>query len=1653
MTSREINDLLSCGLDGRNWQVNRAERRGDQTLEDDDVFQVDGDNIQNEEAPASPAHVEEFIILPLTANFVTENRCRTEWNPDDINAIMKKDNVAVYAAQETAILREKEEYARVHDCWSFFWSFSEEELSNKKKADVCKKIRKDIEQLRDDENDRRAQLTERLTQTEATKFPVPVQMRKGGIALILNKEFFPFAEICKAVPPSQFHLSIIAITAGENGCPILISNIYGDSHKSQKNNELWETTMTKAIEFASAKQMPHVILGDANTVMDGTLDRKARTPLDRLQMMATIETHQYIDTWRAAHPGTRQFSHRSHENELGARLDYIFTNNSWTTTFVGESTCRMTTGISDHDKVIFSTPLTKIETAKRTLKPKFRRTYGKKVLRPLYKSAVEYRQTILYGGATTYKVFAEEATRLMREHQMIEQEERTVYVDKKLELMKRARKNAQKLVSLLHRIAKDNAQIIARVRNVLTTQLNGNNVSDELKIAHRIWKLQNRFAHVMETQFELPADDNPQTWLTAARKYVYLIKLAILRHSKRKRTKQIRKRAERVIDTYATDQKLFWKKMRGSSTKENITTLVTTDASGRKRYVTADHEILREVRQFYADLYTSTGEIDKEKFIQTWRRKLPNLERDAVYEKAIAQPTIEEVHDAIKSLATSKATGDDGLPAELWKRLTKYDPNDEKDPANRMDDGEEMEHIATEQTNPILETFYKLVCNLWDGGEIPEDWLRGLLKVLHKGGDPSQITNYRPITLEQTAAKIFSTILNDRLSAFVEARKIPADTQVGFRPSRSTTHAAYLAYEAIRLANKEKKPLHLVSIDFYKAYDSVEFSLLDCVLSEEFYGIPQKLGTAVKQIYRGRSIRVDIPQGLSEPIPLLRGVPQGDPISPLLFTLAINPLLENLAQMQGAFLHGENVVASAFADDISLLASTARDIELIWSKAAEYAKAAGMKINAKKSTYAANAYADQDRADLKIGNDMLQRIAPDEPFRMLGFWLRMDGSWEGQVAQMKKTLMTEMTQLRNRQITHVQYIDVLKRRVFPMVSYGLSIARLTSAELKSFDAIVEKEVRTKLRMQDLHFGDWFELSQDELGMGLPRISTLALSCPVAAILHISNGPECLAKKVLMRDLEMHATSELTSRTDDDESFWNFAQLAADHAQIHFQTRLPKARQAHEEVPLLRNHQRQSVRVDRAPVMKWEDQHKQAMLPLCEYAEPVPSFFRVVYTDGSEKDGRASWAVTTSSTERHQANSAKARVDGEQKSYVAELQAILVALRSSDALGNHRPVQYDDDEFPLGLLIATDSESSTKICRNFNDKSISEQHKTGYRHVIREILAEGERLRRLGVQIYFVHVPAHTDDADSDKIESETRRNEFFNKVGDVNGQTLIAGNKQADQLANAGRQQAPLQRDWSLQVAQHVDEVYVWSNDVKKVRPLVPSQSDDEEEEQPPQQLRNEGRDHPLQPIQPERSKLVEEAIQRFIKRQMSLSIKKKRTNIKNQAARTHYLADLDKADVKRSNITAERRRTKSHNVALYFFQRRMHALKTMEKLHRKGQQPLPKNGGPKKVGSLYTEYYKKVYPSPKCHACTKAGVVDPPTEDTEHCAFCESVPGKTELFEATWANIRRKIGKKSDDDRKRANTEYLRPFLAATRSMRDVQRPPDNLGLDSLRE
>jgi hypothetical protein len=210
---------------------------------------------------------------------------------------------------------------------------------------------------------------------------------------------------------------------------------------------------------------------------------------------------------------------------------------------------------------------------------------------------------------------------------------------------------------------------------------------------------------------------------------------------------------------------------------------------------------------------------------------------------------------------------------------------------------------------------------LFSKGIYPEEWHKGIIIPLFKKGDPENPGNYRGITLLSCVSKLYTHILNARLTNWAENNNTFSESQAGFRKNYRTTDHIFTLYAIVQKHLVQKKKLYVAFVDFQKAFDTVKRGVLWNVMIKT--GVRGKLLEAIKAMYASVKCCIHSTSGYTDYFECFQGLKQGCLASPTLFLFLINELATYIIQ-NGT--HGIQLSQDAvelfllmFADDLSLL--------------------------------------------------------------------------------------------------------------------------------------------------------------------------------------------------------------------------------------------------------------------------------------------------------------------------------------------------------------------------------------------------------------------------------------------------------------------------------------------------------------------------------------------------------------------------------------------------------------------------------------------------------------------------------------------------------------------------------------------------------------
>ncbi|KAF5366092.1 hypothetical protein D9757_012703 [Collybiopsis confluens] len=389
--------------------------------------------------------------------------------------------------------------------------------------------------------------------------------------------------------------------------------------------------------------------------------------------------------------------------------------------------------------------------------------------------------------------------------------------------------------------------------------------------------------------------------------------------------------------------------------------------------------------------------------LETIEAKL-SIEQRGVVGKDISW---EEVSSALKLSKNGSSPGLNGLTYEFWKSQADVCMNDHRTEGKEAFD--------------VIKLLTATYCDIQNHGiDGTTRFAEGWMCPIYKKGDRNKVENYRPITLLNTDYKILTKVLAIRLAKVCP--DIIHRDQAGFMPGRQISEQTRLIRMIVEYAEYAEHNGLLVALDQEKAYDKVAHDYLWRTL--EKFNFHERFIQTVKGLYEKAETKVMINGHLSSSFRITRGVRQGDPMSCLLFDLAIEPLAAAIRKSALKGITGipgveEKIIANLFADDTTVFLAEDDDFEALQIILDHWCLASTAAFNIAKTQvlpiggeeYRLKIIADRKgEPTQKEIPEYIHIAAEDEAIRILGAWygnnLMEDTAWPNQLEKINAALST-----------------------------------------------------------------------------------------------------------------------------------------------------------------------------------------------------------------------------------------------------------------------------------------------------------------------------------------------------------------------------------------------------------------------------------------------------------------------------------------------------------------------------------------------------------------------------------------------------------------------------------------------------------------------
>nr|BAX24491.1 reverse transcriptase [Beryx splendens] len=393
-------------------------------------------------------------------------------------------------------------------------------------------------------------------------------------------------------------------------------------------------------------------------------------------------------------------------------------------------------------------------------------------------------------------------------------------------------------------------------------------------------------------------------------------------------------------------------------------------------------------------------------------------------------------------------------------------------------------------------------------GYIPRALKKNRTTLLPKTQDKRKLSDtsqWRPITIGSTIQRLLSGVINDRLKEACEIHP----RQRGFISSPGCAENLMLLRELIALSKRELKPLAVIFIDFAKAFDTVSHKHIKAVLQQR--GVDKMIIDLISNSYEGRTTILKAKGSYSREIRLKMGVKQGDPLSPLLFNLAIDPLLCKLDKVgEGAIVDGIEITSLAFADDIVLLSNSWSGMRKNLKILEVFCELTGLTLNVMKChgffiDSMNRCLAINECPPWRLQQNDLHMIGSKEKEKYLGMeispWL---GIIEPNIQKMINIMLNNLTASL---LKPSQKLELLRTYAVPKLTYMADNGMVTQTTLITTDRKIRMTIKKWFHLNHATTDGLLYTGCKSGGMGLVKLARVIPRIQVNRILGLCNSED------------------------------------------------------------------------------------------------------------------------------------------------------------------------------------------------------------------------------------------------------------------------------------------------------------------------------------------------------------------------------------------------------------------------------------------------------------------------------------------------------------------------------------------------------------------
>ncbi len=345
-------------------------------------------------------------------------------------------------------------------------------------------------------------------------------------------------------------------------------------------------------------------------------------------------------------------------------------------------------------------------------------------------------------------------------------------------------------------------------------------------------------------------------------------------------------------------------------------------------------------------------------------------------------------------------------------------------------------------------------------GTPPSSWSDSKITLIHKKQSTDIPSNFRMIALASCVGKIYHQVLAERSDGFIKSNKLIDTTyQKAFLSGKNgcVEHNQVL-HEIIRHSKSNNRTVHITWFDLEDAFGSVPHHLIELTLKRNNF--PPSKCKYISNLYSSLNGTVVCDNWQSKNFKFKKGIFQGDPLSPLIFILCFNPIIQDLDSnlQHGYEINGNKFISSPFADDFCLISRNKRTHQRLVSRISKLTKTMGLKLKPSKCRSLSIVSGKPTAVEFNLDESKIPTLEK-EPHKFLGSLITFNNTASDIFTYLHDIIKSGLENIDKSLIRNEYKLKIYCDYFLPSLRFHLTVNDTTSTHLQQLDALADRFIK------------------------------------------------------------------------------------------------------------------------------------------------------------------------------------------------------------------------------------------------------------------------------------------------------------------------------------------------------------------------------------------------------------------------------------------------------------------------------------------------------------------------------------------------------------------------------------------------------------------